>query len=104
MPNDEARTNDEIRMSKMALLAFSSLGHLGFFRHSTFVLRHFAPKRFNRMTRGHESFPAFGDKLSKGKRSELSCLTVRKRDINDGSVKASLQAKRDLLCVIRVGI
>jgi hypothetical protein len=33
----------------------------------------------------------------------LSCLTVRKKDINDVSVKAFLQAKRDLLCVIRVG-
>jgi hypothetical protein len=34
----------------------------------------------------------------------LSCLTIRKKDINDASVKASLQAKRDLFCVIPVGI
>jgi hypothetical protein len=33
----------------------------------------------------------------------LSCLTVRKRDIYDGSVKAFLQAKPDLLRLIRVG-
>ena len=36
--------------------------------------------------------------------SELSCHTVRQRDINDASVKAFLQAKRDLLRLTRVGI
>jgi hypothetical protein len=33
----------------------------------------------------------------------LSCHTIRQGDINDGSVKAFLQAKRDLLRLIRVG-
>jgi hypothetical protein len=36
--------------------------------------------------------------------SELSCHTVRQKDINDASVKAFLQAKRDLLRLARVGI
>ena len=35
---------------------------------------------------------------------ELSCLSVRPRDINDGSVQAFLQAKRDLPRLIPAGI
>jgi hypothetical protein len=33
----------------------------------------------------------------------LSCHTIRRSDINDGSVKAFLRAKRDLLPLTRVG-
>jgi hypothetical protein len=35
---------------------------------------------------------------------ELSCLTIRRRDITDLSVKAFLQTKRDLLRLTLVGI
>jgi cytochrome c5 len=35
---------------------------------------------------------------------EFSCFTVHKRDINDASVKAFLQAKRELLALPRLGV
>src|SRR5262245_63421779 len=47
--------------------------------------------------------PGFSLKLSKTKRSELSCHAVRDGRINDGSVKAFPQAKRDLLRHTRGG-
>ena len=40
MTNDEARNNDEIRMTKKSRQPFSSLPHSSFLRHSTFELRH----------------------------------------------------------------